>query len=102
MSDNSNARAVLRSTVGPNIKQYFQPPEKTRLEYPCIIYSVSNFDKDMASNKSYRLRKAYKVQLIHTDPNNIEAEKLAELPLCKPGSVYVADNLYHYNYTIYL
>lgn len=80
---------------------YFQPPEKFRIKYPCIIYKLRDYDPVYADNKAYLLHKRYQMLLIHRDPDNKIKDKLARLPMCTFERFYTADNLNHYVFNIY-
>lgn len=80
---------------------YFQPPESVRLVYPCIIYSLSSENIKHASDSNYIFYNQYSIQLISKTSEPIQMEKLRSLSLCSMNRVFIADNLYHYNYTIY-
>ena len=39
---------------------YFQPPEKVKMNYPCIVYELSKIKSTMADNKRYLNTKRYR------------------------------------------
>ena len=80
---------------------YFQPPENLKLKYPCIIYTFAKIDKRMADDIKYLKFKRYELTLIHADPDNTLVDTIENLPYCEFDRAYVADNLYHYVYTLY-
>lgn len=81
---------------------YFQPPESIKLSYPCIIYTRPTGDMAYADDQTYRFVFSYTIQIIDTDPDSELPKKLAlHFPMCKMGSRFVSDNLYHDNFTIY-
>ena len=81
---------------------YFQPPENLKIEYPCIVYSLSGFHSLHADNETYHRRREYELIYISKDPDDEVIEKLEDLPLCTmTGDPYTSDNPYHYPYTIY-
>jgi hypothetical protein len=90
----------LVDVLGSN-KVYFQPPSTTKLEYPCIVYSLSNLISKYAENKMYVYNRSYEVILIHQKPYNGIKDKMLTIDKCRFNRVYVSDNLYHYAYTIY-
>lgn len=89
---------IFRSLC-PNV--YYQPPEKMKIKYPCIIYSRGTIKTQKADNISYTMNVAYNVRYITKDPDDPVVIQLAELPYCSHGKPYIADNLYHDPYTIY-
>ena len=90
---------IFRSILG-NTNVYFQPPENKKLEYPCILYSFSNFDTTKADNIDYLRGRVYDVTLIDRNPDNVYVDKLQDLQYCKLDRVFKNDNLYHYAFTI--
>lgn len=81
---------------------YFQPPESTKLAYPCIVYSTSGVFKLNANNRLYRSRKAYEVIVIDYDPDSdIYDQILEHFPMCRFDRMYISDNLNHFVLTLY-
>lgn len=91
-------RAVLESN---NV--YFQPPASVRMIYPAIRYSRNpGAHKRNANNKLYMSMDQYEGVVIDRDPDSkIPNKLLARFPMCSFGNSYVADNLYHFPFTIY-
>ncbi len=83
----------------PNV--YFQPPTGTSLQYPCIIYKLDDIEVKHADNAPYSIHSRYFVQYITRDPDDVTRYELVKLPMCKFDRYFPADNLNHYNYTIY-
>lgn len=81
---------------------YFNPPETLKLNYPCIVYSLSSIRKEDADDSTYKINKAYSITLIHKDPDNDIVDKILLLPMCKFDRPFVSDNLYHYVFTKYI
>ena len=80
---------------------YFEPPENCKIEYPCIIYEISNGNTRFASNDAYMFNFRYIAKLIDKDPDSDYAWKLAKHPFISFDRGYVADNLYHKVFTVY-
>ena len=80
---------------------YFQPPENTKLKYPCIIYKLSNLNSIKADNRDYLIHDKYEVTLIHRDPDNEIFRTIQALPKCSMDRSFVNDNLYHYAFTLF-
>lgn len=81
---------------------YFQPPSSVRMQYPAIVYSLSNFAISHANDKAYRKFKRYQLTYIDADPDNEMIEKLlTELPFCSFDRHFKSDNLNHYIFTLY-
>lgn len=80
---------------------YFQPPEKSRIQYPCIIYNFSNIKQRHADNAPYSTNKRYRVTYVDKNPDNIIVDKIATLPKCSMDNAMIIDTLYHYEFTLY-
>ncbi len=74
---------------------YFQPPENTKITYPCIIYNREDILATWADNKPHTLSKGYLVTVIDRDPDSEIPDKIATLPMCIHDRFFVADNLNH-------
>ena len=81
---------------------YFQPPESVKLSYPCVIYEEQRGNELHANNRLYLYRKAYSITVIDKDPDSKLPEKIRNLPLVDAGRPFKADNLYHWQFTIYI
>lgn len=93
---------VLRDIMGKDGTVYFQPSENVRMSYPCIRYSLYDVQNGHGDNLPYLQNPAYQLTLIDPDPDNKYWEKIAQLPMCGFDRFYIADNLNHYVFTIYL
>lgn len=93
-------QALLESLPGIE-KVYFQPPENTKLIYPCIIYTFDKFGTEKADNIDYLRRRRYELTLIHRDPDNDLVEKIQDLFYCNLDRSFKNENLYHYAFTIF-
>ena len=91
----------LVSILGDPKHVYFQPPESVKLDYPCIIYRLTNFFKRYADNGRYISCRRYEITLITKDPDNDLVDKLVELPYCTFDRYFVSENLNHYIFLLY-
>lgn len=81
---------------------YFQAPEKNKMEYPCIKYSLSGMDTKRADDAVYLGTKRYEIIVIDYDSDSEIPDKiLANFPMCSFDRQYVADGLYHTVLTLY-
>ena len=80
---------------------YFQPPQNTRLVYPCIIYKLSNLPVEWANNLPYRWTESYEMTYITSDANDSMVGRLISLRETRFVRYYSADNLHHFVYVIY-
>lgn len=81
---------------------YFQPGPNVKLTYPCIVYELSNGDTQFADNKSFAYYDRYQIKIIGRDPDSDIRLKVKELPMCLFDRRYIADNLYHDIFNIYV
>ena len=81
---------------------YFQPPDKSKIKYPCIIYHTDVGRGYSADNRNYIFRDSYMVIVIDKDPDSQIPDRLMEtFPMIRKSGPYRADNLNHYPYTLY-
>ena len=80
---------------------YFQPPDGTKMTYPCITYKRSAENVQFADNGPYRRKKRYEVTVIDRDPDGVLREMVAELPSCRHEQFFASDNLNHDVFTLF-
>ena len=81
---------------------YFQPPESVKMSYDAIRYGNAGMDIKRANNTFYIGTNRYDGVVISRDPDtDIPRKLLMHFQLCSLGSPYIADNLYHYPFTLY-
>ena len=81
---------------------YFQPPESIKLNYPCIVYFISDISKRNADNRLYSSAIEYEVIVIDPDPDSeIPMKILTHFPMCRFDRSYISDNLNHSALTLY-
>lgn len=87
----------------PTNKQrvYFQPPDTTRIEYPCIIYRRDQQHSIYADNLIHQRHQRYLVTYIDPDPDSTTHLKIADLPSSKHSASFTTQNLNHDSYTVY-
>lgn len=86
----------LVELAGASFSVYFQPPEGTRINYPCVVYERDSGDADYADNRTYRYTQRYQVTVITRDPDcSLPEEILNHFRMCRMDRSFVSDNLYH-------
>lgn len=99
MGKREELHAVLVDFLGSN-RVYFQPP--ARLEYPCVIYQLEDYDVDYGNNKIYRNKKHYMITLIGREPNVDDfTQKMFTLEYCQFDRRFINENLYHDVFSLY-
>jgi hypothetical protein len=81
---------------------YFQPKSNVGMEYPCIVYEPAKMDTRFAGNKPYRHNKRYSVTVIDRDPDSPIPDLVADLPMCSHSAFFVAENLNHHVFDIFI
>lgn len=81
---------------------YFNPPETTKLKYPCIIYHREDGDSKYADDKLYRYYKSYQITVIDRNPTSDLSDKIHyNFDLCQFERWYIADGLNHWILRLY-
>lgn len=100
MADRLELQSKFEELLGSR-NVYYQPPENLKMNYPAIRYSLSGIENRPANNNKYLTLKRYDGIVISkkVDPEIIE--HIAVLKYVTIGRPYIAENLYHYPFTIY-
>lgn len=80
---------------------YFQPPASVKMNYPAIVYKLSDINNTNANNSPYIQDTAYQLIYITKNPDDVMIKTLSKLSMCNFDRHYTADNLNHYSYTLY-
>ena len=101
MGDRLDLQATFEDILGSR-NVYFQPPASLLMQYPAIRYELKDFQNKSANNSStYIMATGYECTLIMREPDTEYLQKIFQIPYCKFGRYYRADNLHHYTFTIY-
>lgn len=74
------------------------------MQYPCIVYNYDGMLTRHADDKRYLNHKRYSLTIIDEDPDSLIPERLfsdCRLKYLSEDTIYVADGLYHFAYTLY-
>lgn len=94
---------ALVDYVGPEWTVYYHVPENIKLKYPCVLYNMDSDDTRYANDSAYMTHLRYQVTFIHKDVDSISIEDtLRAFEMCSFERHYVADNLQHYVFNIYV
>lgn len=81
---------------------YFQPPASVLMKYDAIRYELSEKNVKRANDRIYSMTNQYDLVYITTNPEStIPDEILNHFQLCRFGSPYAKNNLYHYPFTLF-
>lgn len=101
MGDRLDLQAKFEKILGSR-NVYFQPPASLLMKYPAIRYELKDFKTKSANNSStYIASTGYECVLIVEEPDEEYLQKIFQIPYCKFGRYYKANNLHHYTFTIY-
>lgn len=79
---------------------YYTPPNGMEMNYPCIVYELSDIDKRFADNIPYHMRLRWDVTIISEDPDEPAVMKVSEIPYSSFRNHFNADNLAHFLFNI--
>lgn len=94
-----NLQATFES-ITSNV--YFQPTEKSKLSYPCILYKEYMPLLDFGNDKPYATKMGYQITVIDKVPgSDIVKQIVKTVPYTTWSDQFVTDNLYHTVLTVY-
>lgn len=90
----------FKRVVGiPNV--YYEPPENTKMKYPCVRFQRRRFSTQQADNINYIVNEQFEATLIYKAPDSpLPKRLLINTPMCSHDRHYTADNLSHDVYII--
>lgn len=100
MASRKQIQQTLEETIGTSGKVYFQAPESTKIQYPCIIYDIENINNINADDDVYSQNISYKLLLMTTNPVDKTIKKLSKLKYCRFVRYYTLSGLHHYVYSL--
>lgn len=101
MRDRNELHELLEQILG-NSNVYYQPPASVKMNYPAIVYSKSDIQNSHADNQVYRQDISYEIIVIDKSPDSKAADTISRLSKCRFNRHYVADNLHHDAFTLFL
>ena len=81
---------------------YFQPPESVKMKYPAIVYSRNRIENTSADNVVYKQDVSYTITVIDRDPDSEITEQISTIPGIMYDRSYVADNLNHDTFRLFV
>lgn len=93
-------QALLEVLLGSR-NVYFQEPQNVKMQYPAIVYHLSDIKTRHASNLPYQQTDQYLVTVIDKDPDSEIKAKVQRLPLCSFERKFVVDKLNHFNFNLF-
>ena len=101
MSNRADLQSKLENEIMGSKNVHFQPPATMHMEYPAIVFGLSNIRNTFANNSSYKRARAYQVILIDKNPDSEYVDKILSLPMCSFDRHYKSDNMNHFVFTLY-
>lgn len=99
MRERTELHQILTNIMGQD-PVYYQPPSK--IQYPCIIYHIDDYDIKNADNSKYLKMRRYQIVFIRTSTKKDDRiEQILDLPYCSFDRQYISDNLVHDSFTLY-
>lgn len=80
---------------------HFQPPNNIKMNYPAVIYKLSDIKPTYADDGVYLLAPRYMATFISKEPDSGIVFKMAGIKTARFVRHYVDENLYHYVYEVY-
>ena len=101
MNDRLELHELLCQILGSR-NVYFQPPESVKMKYPAIVYSRNRIENVSADNIIYKQDVSYSITVIDRDPDSEITERMSKIPRIMYDRSYIADNLNHDIFTLFV
>ena len=99
MRNRLTLQSMLEELLGSR-NVYFRAPTSAMMQYPAIIYRLSDIDNTHANDGVYASQKQYEIIVVDEDPDSPIPDKVNKLPTANFVRPYIADNLNHWVFTI--
>jgi hypothetical protein len=100
MAPRPDFQDLLENLLGSE-EVYFQPPKSIRLQYPCIIYTVSDLRSVHADNMPFQTSMGYNVTVVDRNPDSPVAMAVSAIQSSRFVRNFVSDNLNHFVFNIF-
>lgn len=95
MASRIELHETLKTILGSN-NVYFNPPEKLKMEYPCIRYKRTTVRTENADDKIYLKYNRYQIVVIDKNVDSQIADRILEqLPLTTISNFTISEGLLH-------
>lgn len=99
MRNRLTLQSLLEELLGSR-NVYFQPPTGAMMQFPAIVYRLSDIDNTHANDGVYASQKSYEIIVIDEDPDSLIPDKINSLPTANFIRPYISDNLNHWVFQI--
>lgn len=91
----------LLAAIPDVTEAYFQEPNNTMMQYPCIVFAPDVVTTRHASNLPYYRRQRYLVTIMDTRIDSPIERYVAEMSTARFNRRFTSDKLYHIVYTLF-
>ena len=99
MRNRLTLQSMLETLLGSR-NVYFRAPTSAMMQYPAIVYNLSDIDNVHANDGVYASQKQYEIIVIDEDPDSPIVDKVNHIPTANFVRPYVANGLNHWVFTI--
>lgn len=102
MKSRESLQSKLEAILGSR-NVYFQPPETTKMHYPCFVYERSALSVKLADNGKYNKYIRYQVMYITKEPdtNDVISNILDSFDYIRYSRHFIIDSLHHEVFDLY-
>lgn len=100
MASREKLHHLLEDILGSD-HVYYQPPEDTTMEYPAIVYNLSDHVIRHADDSTYSKIKQYDLTVIDRDPDSPYPDKITDLPMSSFDRWFATSGLNHFALTLH-
>lgn len=74
---------------------YYNPPESQKMNFPCIVYNMTNIQPIHADNKTYLDYTTYKLIHVSKQADSPVIRTILDIPMTRFSTKYVKNGFYH-------
>jgi hypothetical protein len=95
MAPRAQLHELLVSILGSE-NVYYQPPQGFQMEYPCIVYNLSDHVVRHADDSAYSKTKRYELTVMDRDVDSPIPDKITDLPMSSFDRWFATSDLNHF------
>lgn len=103
MTDQVSIRNTLRTKLlelFPDMSLYFNPTSLIELNYPCIVYRVSDRPKSTANNRTFKVSTEFELTFMSPAPGIDYTANVLEIPEAEYVRGYMSSDIMHEIYRV--
>lgn len=74
---------------------YYNPPESQKMNFPCIVYNLTNIQPIHADNQTYLDYTTYKIIYVSKQVDSPTVRDLLNIPMTRFSTKYVKNGFWH-------